>query len=121
MALKVAQVLSPTELVINAGTNEGIKKGQRYQIYSLGDEIIDPETGESLGILENIKGIGRVINVQDKMATLESDVTEPTAKFIRRSSSPVFVALGQGWEERIPPPVKADFKDPTCGDLVRPI
>jgi len=121
MALKVAQVLSPTELVINAGSNEGIKEGQRYQIYSLGDEIMDPETGESLGILENIKGIGRVINVQDKMATLESDVTEPTAKLIRRSSSPVFVALGQGWEERILPPVKADFKDPTCGDLVRPI
>jgi hypothetical protein len=121
MVFRVAQVISPTELVINAGSADGIKEGQRYQIYSIGDEILDPETGESLGQLENIKGIGRVVNVQDRMATIESDVAQPTTKFIRRSTSPLYLALGEGWEERVPPPVKADFKDPSRGDLVRPI
>lgn len=122
MTIKVAHVANAFQVVINAGASDGIKKGQRFQIYSVGEEIFDPDGSESLGSLEIIKGIGRVIHVQEKIATLESEMTETGSKVIRKSSSAFFRAIGEGWtEEKVLPPVPAGFKNPTTGDLVRPI
>src|SRR3546814_411473 len=69
---KIAGLIDQYRIVINRGRDSGVKLGQRFQIYQIGDEIEDPDTGESLGRLEVIKGIGEVIHVQPKMATLQT-------------------------------------------------
>ena len=40
-----------------------------FVILALGDEVVDPDTGESLGEWEAPKGFVRVTHVQDRMAT----------------------------------------------------
>ena len=60
------------QVVINAGRNENIKKDDKFVIYDLGKEIFDPMTGDSLGKLELVKGIGKVVHLQEKIAIIES-------------------------------------------------
>lgn len=69
---KIASVVDQFRVVINAGRVNGIKVGQRFLIYKIGEEVVDPDSKESLGRLEVIKGIGEVIHVQEKMATLQT-------------------------------------------------
>jgi hypothetical protein len=65
---KIAKIVSPTMVILAAGSEEGVKEGMEFLIYELGDEIRDPENGESLGRLELPKGRVRVQHVQDKMS-----------------------------------------------------
>lgn len=88
---KVAKIIDSDLLVLNAGKNEGIKKGFRFLIYSIGnEEIKDPDTGESLGFLEIVKGIGRVNNVQEKMCTVVSDEFESTLALMDKVRKPFY-------------------------------
>ena len=64
-----------TRVVINRGRDHGVAIGQEFLIYVLGNEVLDPDTGESLGLLEIVHGRGRVQHVQPKMATLVSSET----------------------------------------------
>ncbi|MCL6353650.1 hypothetical protein [Pectobacterium polaris] len=66
------------QVVINKGSNNGVIVSDSYEylIVELGEEIIDPETHESLGILEIVKGRAKVLHVQEKMSILESDEYE---------------------------------------------
>jgi hypothetical protein len=122
MTFKVAHIKSPTELVINAGSQDGIEEGQRFQVFAMGENISDPDTGESLGTLEIIKGIGRIAHVQERMSILQSDMKKPASKVVRRSSSSFFRAIGEGWtEEKIMPTEQSNFEEPELGDFVRPI
>ena len=108
------------KVVINAGGNQGIKTGQRFLIYSLSEhEIIDPDTNESLGYLEIVKGTGKVIHVQEKMCTIESDVYETSqpTKIIRKGPM-----LGLGiTEERTTTRDHMPFSDPAIGDFAKQI
>ena len=122
MTIQVAKVIDPHTVVINAGANNEIRIGQRFQIYSLGDEVRDPVTGESLGHLEMIKGSGSVAHVQDKMATIKSIMTEPGGKVLRQRNVVGFRRVGEGFsEERLLPPVPVPFSTPEPGDYARPI
>lgn len=56
-------------------------------IYAIGDMITDPDSGEELERLEIVKGIGRVVHLQGKISTVESDVVEETPRHIKRSTS----------------------------------
>ena len=49
MAYKIAKIIDRFKVVMNAGSNQKISKGQKFLIYELSDEeIIDPDTGEVL-------------------------------------------------------------------------
>lgn len=61
------------QVIINKGKNDGIKQGQRFIIYSVGDELFDPDTNESLGCLEVVKGTGIASHVQDRITTITTD------------------------------------------------
>ena len=94
-------------------------------IYDLSDEEIkDIDTNESLGFLEIVKGIGRVIHVQEKLATLESAQIMPSEKRIIKSSSEanLWIIRSPTVEETVvePPKIKP-FEDPMRGDMVKPI
>jgi hypothetical protein len=74
---RVAHVLSDTRVVLNKGEKDGLKINQRFLIFGLRAEVLDPDTNQSLGILEEVRGTGRVIHLQERMATVESDMKEP--------------------------------------------
>ncbi len=108
---RVAKVIDVYRVVINKGYDAGVRKGQRFRIYKIGEEVFDPETELSLGKLELIRGVGEVIHVQPSMATLESAETDK----IERRPYPYGGLLGLGplevSTERKP------FDDPELGDI----
>ncbi|WP_084889108.1 hypothetical protein [Vibrio sp. qd031] len=57
-------------LVLNSG-GETVKQGQRFDVFSLGEKIIDPITKESLGYNETKVGQVRVSRVLPKLAYVE--------------------------------------------------
>lgn len=74
---KVARILSDTQVVLAAGSEQGVKEGMLFVLYELSDHISDPETGDDLGQLEIIKGKVRVFQTQEKVslaATLENTI-----------------------------------------------
>lgn len=124
----VAAVQSSTQLVINKGSNDGLKEGLRFLIYQLSDEdIIDPVTKQSLGKLEIVKGTGKITHLQGTMATIESDQYErkQPRKIIKTSSTNHFGLIFQpqrtieeidsGESTQIP------FDNPQVGDFAKQI
>lgn len=63
-----------------------------FLIYELGDDIIDPETKESLGRLEIQKGRVFVISAQPKMSVAETS-TQKVTRTRRRSNWDALAAL----------------------------
>ncbi|MDO4855397.1 MAG: FlgT C-terminal domain-containing protein [Limosilactobacillus gorillae] len=72
--MKIAKIISTKQIVINAGSNYGLKVGDNLEIIDkFGDDpIIDPDTGESLGTLDIIKGTVVVSKVYAHMAIADS-------------------------------------------------
>ncbi|MEA0565568.1 hypothetical protein ABC382_22770 [Lysinibacillus sp. 1P01SD] len=118
---KVVMILDKDlRLVMNKGSDDDVKLGDVYLVFELGDTLYDPDTFENLGQLELVKGRGKVIHVQEKVATLETIETE---KITHRSSPNSFsrvlnplAASGSSTEE-IPKP----FLYPKVGDLLKKI
>jgi len=69
---KVVKVLSPERIVINQGFAEGVTPEMKFLVYTPGEEIVDPDTKKSLGVLEHAKGRGRPVHVQEKMSVIET-------------------------------------------------
>lgn len=113
----VVKVIDSCKLAINRGKIHGLKQGQRLLVYSLSvQEIQDPNTGESLGYLEIVKGTGQVIHLQEKMCTIESDKQKILT---RKIQSNIYL----GFRDEIVESEKnlVPFEDPETGDLVKPI
>jgi len=53
-------------IYLNVGSNKGVKVGDTFTVYALGEEIVDPDTGESLGAEESETGKVEVIEVKEK-------------------------------------------------------
>lgn len=114
----VADIINPLRLVINRGENDGVRLQQRVLVYSVSnEEIKDPNTGESLGYLEIVKGTGRVVHLQDKLATIESDKTR---SYLRKLVSSYTFSVPRE-QEVIEVSESVPFEDPEVGDLVKPI
>ena len=83
----VAKVIDNYKLAMNRGEQNGIREGQRMMVYHISNEDIkDPNTGESLGFLELVKGTGRVIFVQDKISIIETDQKKTYRKSVKSIS-----------------------------------
>lgn len=116
--IRVASIINSEMVVINAGENNGIKEGLRFQIYELGDEIFDPLSNEPLGKLELIKGTGKVVNVQKKMATVKSDMKTQPQKIIRKNP---LLGYNTMVVEEYSPSDTISFDNVRIGDLLRRI
>lgn len=86
--IKVAEMLDDYIVVINAGSEDGIKDGCVVMLYEMGGMIKDPDTGEELDELEIVKGTGVVTHVQPHIATVESNMTENEPKRIIKKQKP---------------------------------
>src|SRR5215216_4180517 len=66
---KVAKILGNNEIVINRGRREGVRQGMHFEIFAPeGEEVWDPDTGETLGTVEDVKAKAEVTEVKDKLA-----------------------------------------------------
>ncbi len=64
---KVVKILSSQTVVINGGTKDGITPNSIFEIIGKGLEIKDPDTNESLGILDNVKETVSVVKLYENM------------------------------------------------------
>lgn len=69
---KVVSVLSPNEVVVNLGRVDGVRDDAQFLVFVLGEELTDPDTQESLGPLERVRGKGAAKHVQPHMTTVRS-------------------------------------------------
>lgn len=69
---KVARIISATQVILAAGAKDGVTEGSEFVIYELTDDILDPETKESLGPLEVIKGRVQILHAQEKVSVAQT-------------------------------------------------
>ena len=95
---RVAFVPDNFSVVLNKGLDDGIELNDKFLIFGIGSEIVDPDTGESLGALEVVRGRVRVEHLQAKLCTARSvDMTQiPGRKRIleRKTASTIAMAFG---------------------------
>ena len=112
----VAKVIDRQTVVLNKGAQDGISEGSKFVVFSLGEEVHDPKTGESLGILEEVKGKGQVVHVQDRVCTIETyefDMIPARAPSLLEKLTEIH---GERKER-----VYRQFVDVNCGDYARKI
>jgi curli biogenesis system outer membrane secretion channel CsgG len=73
---RIAEV-SGTTLYINAGQKSGLNVGDKLDVYRAGKEIIDPETRQKLGAIEDLIGSAVVIR-NDLGIQMDLSVAQPT-------------------------------------------
>lgn len=105
LTARVVHVVDDYKVAINRGFEHGVNVGDTYLIYSVGPDLTDPDTGESLGALELVKGRVVVRHVQEKISTVESiefDEIPGRRKIIKRDGSGInSILLGLGQREEI--------------------
>jgi curli biogenesis system outer membrane secretion channel CsgG len=71
---------------INLGTSAGLKIGDRFQVFSLGEPLIDPDTGANLGSVDEQTGTAEVVEAQDKFAIVRVTGTVDARSVLRKAS-----------------------------------
>lgn len=79
VANRVVDVIFPAKVIskidkqvtLNRGDGTGITLGQIWNVYAVGKELKDPDTGEVLGVQEVLVGKVRVISVLPKVSNAE--------------------------------------------------
>lgn len=61
------------EMYVGAGAKTGVTEGDTFTVYSVGEDLVDPTTGEKLGSEETAKGTVKVTKVEDKFCKVKSD------------------------------------------------
>ena len=124
---------APLEAVINRGSVQGVKAGDRFVVFGIGPHIADPDTGEDLGVLELLRGHGEVVHVQEHLSTIrttERRRTRPAKRITREpgwgTSAALQAAVGRLGlvpviEEELSPETEVLFESVQLGDLAKPI
>jgi len=123
MEIKVAEVINQTQIIINKGSTHGLQVGQHVFIYSIGKEIFDPDTRESLGNMEISKGRGVISSVLEKQSAVTAIKIEVPESVILKKQSDGFMSFMHGMqkteEERKLVEKTIPFESVEVGDLVR--
>ncbi|OFV90284.1 MAG: hypothetical protein A3G76_04720 [Acidobacteria bacterium RIFCSPLOWO2_12_FULL_65_11] len=69
---------------INIGASAGVKAGDKYTIFSVGEALIDPVTGANLGSDTKQTGTGSVSDVQEKFAIVTFTGTAKAKDSVRK-------------------------------------
>lgn len=103
-------------LLINVGEEDDVSLNERVLVFALGPEMQDPESGQSLGHFEIVRGPGRVTSVQIKMAVVSSS----NMKTVRHRRPQTATSILAGTQpEYYNVEEMAPFRSPRMGDLVR--
>lgn len=125
---RVARVIDEYTVVLNKGSVDGVQRNDKFLIYGVGGDVIDPETGESLGALETVRGTVRVEHLQERVCTVRSNqiITIPGRKrTIERKPGSLSLALAMGSAAREEIEYDGSTEDkelqkPAVGDYARP-
>lgn len=80
---RIAKVGEDGTFIINRGSNDGLKEGDRLKVYSAGETITDPETGEVLGREEDkLVGEATITWVSDKLSKASFSGYEPKTNYV---------------------------------------
>ncbi|MGO2138339.1 MULTISPECIES: hypothetical protein [Leuconostoc] len=72
--IKIVKIISDHEFIISAGQKQDVSKGDKFIIFDRhGEEILDPDSGESLGYLDVNKGTIIVRNVFENMSIASTE------------------------------------------------
>ena len=76
---KVAKILGKGEIVVNRGSSHSVRQGMLFEIFAPeGEEVWDPDTGETLGTVEDVKAKAEVTEVKEKLSVARIfDVDSP--------------------------------------------
>lgn len=92
---KVAAIIDDTTLIINVGQKQGVEEGMGFVVYSEHQEIVDPDSGATLGKWEIVKAQLSVSHVQEYMSTVRSLINEIPQNSATLSEMMVQHSLGQ--------------------------
>ncbi|WP_417220370.1 hypothetical protein [Achromobacter spanius] len=84
--MQVIKVMGDTA-IINRGEG-GISAGETYAVFQVGEDLRDPQSGESLGAMETEVGLGRVTEVKPKFSFLKmasGTLTEGANYIVRKT------------------------------------
>ncbi len=70
-AVKIIKITGG-QIYINSGSADGEKAGNVYEIFRVGEEMLDPDTGESLGAEEEKVGKAKIVKVTPKYSIAET-------------------------------------------------
>ncbi len=77
---KVAKILNSREVALNIGLNQGVRPGMLFDISGPeGIGIIDPDTGEPLGLVSMPKTRVRIIRADDRLSVAATYRTKSVA------------------------------------------
>ncbi len=65
--MKVLKRTKRNQVIINRGKDGGLKLDQEYEVFFAGEELIDPDTGESLGSGEEYVGKVKIVRINPKV------------------------------------------------------
>lgn len=86
--IKIVKIINETTFILNVGANDGIKNGTKFQIIDSEPEpIIDPDTNQTIGYLNNSKGTIEANDVQEKMTIARTKLHKKVTR------SPVYDAM----------------------------
>ena len=117
---KIAEIIDTATVVINRGYKDGVEEGMRFIIYEPGNEIEDPDTGESLGTFEHVKAKVEATNVNEKFSTAKTYGTDtrPSAitaimdMYAEQHVSPRKLPLDDETKGRLPKHPQVKVRDP---------
>lgn len=116
--MKIAKIISTKQVVVNAGSKDGIKEGDTLEIIDKfgTNPVIDPDTGESLGTLDIPKGEVIVSRVYPHMAIAETPIRHITPyDSILKNTPPLNVAMTLGMDREIQDDLNVDPSQITGG------
>jgi hypothetical protein len=79
LANRVADTIFPIQVIsvkgkkiwVNRGDDSGMQLGEVFEVFEPGEELIDPQTGESLGSTETEMGTAKVSRINPKVSVLD--------------------------------------------------
>ncbi|MEI6647128.1 MAG: CsgG/HfaB family protein [bacterium] len=70
---RVIKINGEDELLIRGGTSAGMSVGDTFILYSVGESLVDPDTGDQLGTELAKKGSIKVTHIEEKYAKAKSE------------------------------------------------
>ena len=122
---KILRIIDEHTVVIDVGTEQGVRLGTRFVIYANAGELTDPDTKKKLGVLEIPKGEVTCKLVQEEYSVaetgLESKAT-PLAQILSFSlKTTIDVHESLEVETKEIEPLPEDIFKVKVGDLVRTV
>lgn len=123
--INIIKVIDDSTLVINIGSDDGVTMENEFLVYSLDEELFDPDTNESLGRLELVKGKGIPQHIQEKITTIKSNSFKKIEKrkIIKKDNKNGMLSglYGASIEEIIEPSEskQISFENPIVGDFAK--